>query len=143
MSKVFSVTEQAKMTKFEQMVEQVDLTITTKLFLGLQEQSSWSKILSLIAILFTDTFEISINKNATFDNLLDEILDERCIGERQCISLMFKNEFKFFDGSVPAEENFFKNSAILSEIFEFERTDDGTVELIYKVRRLETVVGGL
>ena len=54
--------------------------------------------------------------------------------ERGVITLMFKNEMVFFNGSPenPDFKNMFEDSAIIAEIFESEKSEDGTIELIYK-----------
>lgn len=54
--------------------------------------------------------------------------------ERGVITLMFKNEMVFFNGSPenPDFKNMFEDSAIIAEIFESEKSEDGIIELIYK-----------
>ena len=54
--------------------------------------------------------------------------------ERGVISLMFKNEILFFNGSPenPDFKNMFEDSDIIAEIFELEKAEDGILELIYK-----------
>ena len=54
--------------------------------------------------------------------------------EHGVISLMFKNEIHFFNGSPenPDFKNMFEDSDIIAEIFELEKAEDGILELIYK-----------
>ena len=54
--------------------------------------------------------------------------------ERGLISLMFKNEILFFNGSPenPDFKNMFEDSDIIAGIFELEKAEDGILELIYK-----------
>ena len=54
--------------------------------------------------------------------------------ERGVITLMFKNEILFFNGSPenPDFKNMFEDSDIIAEIFELEKAEDGILELIYK-----------
>ena len=54
--------------------------------------------------------------------------------ERGVITLMFKNEIIFFNGSPenPDFKNMFEDSDIIAGIFELERAEDGNLELIYK-----------
>ena len=80
-----------------------------------------------------DSFEINISKNDKFGNLIEKITGERFV-ERGVISLMFKNEILFFNGSPenPDFKNMFEDSDIIAEIFELEKAEDGILELIYK-----------
>ena len=54
--------------------------------------------------------------------------------ERGVITLMFKNEIIFFNGSPenPDFKNMFEDSDIIAGIFELEKAEDGILELIYK-----------
>ena len=47
---------------------------------------------------------------------------------------MFKNEMVFFDGSPEYQgfKNMFKDSDVITEFLESEKSNDGTLELIYK-----------
>ena len=47
---------------------------------------------------------------------------------------MFKNEMVFFDGSPEYQgfKNMFEDSDVLTEFLESEKSDNGTLELIYK-----------
>ena len=47
---------------------------------------------------------------------------------------MFKNEMVFFDGSPenPGFKNMFKDSDVITEFLESEKSDDGIIEFIYK-----------
>jgi len=80
-----------------------------------------------------DSFEINISKNEKFGDIIQKITEERFV-ERGVISLMFKNEMVFFDGSPenPGFKNMFKDSDVLTEFLESEKSDNGTLELIYK-----------
>ena len=53
---------------------------------------------------------------------------------------MFKNEMVFFDGSPenPGFKNMFQDSDVLTEFLESEKSDDGTLELIYKEKEAAT-----
>ena len=50
---------------------------------------------------------------------------------------MFKNEIVFFDGSPenPGFKNLFKDSDVLTEFLEYEKSDNGIIELIYKEKQ--------
>ena len=64
---------------------------------------------------------------------MEKISDERCV-ERGLMTLMFMNEMVFFNGSPddPNFKNMFEDSDVIAEFFESEKSEDGTVELIYK-----------
>jgi len=85
------------------------------------------------------SFEINVSKYETFGDLLQKITKERYV-ERGVISLMFKNEMVFFDGSPenPGFKNMFRDSDVLTEFLESEKSDDGTLELIYKEKEAAT-----
>ena len=76
---------------------------------------------------------VNISKNDKFGNLIEKITEERFV-ERGVITLMFKNEIIFFNGSPenPDFKNMFEDSDIIFEIFELEKAEDGILELIYK-----------
>jgi len=77
-----------------------------------------------------ETFEISTSPDQTFGDLIQKIMVKRSV-ERNVISLSFKNELTFFDGS-SQNESIVEDKNDLSKIFEYEKNEDGTVELIYK-----------
>ena len=50
------------------------------------------------------------------------------------VTLLFKNEMVFFDGSPEYQgfKNMFKDSDVITEFLESEKSDDGIIEFIYK-----------
>jgi len=80
-----------------------------------------------------DSFEIKVSNYETFGDLIDKITEERFV-ERGVVTLMFKNEMVFFDGSPenPGFKNLFKDSDVLTEFLEYEKSDNAIIELIYK-----------
>merc|ERR1719245_1871493 len=86
-----------------------------------------------------DSFEINISKNEKFGDIIQKITEERFV-ERGVISLMFKNEMVFFDGSPenPGFKNMFQDSDVLTDFLESEKSDNGTLELIYKDKEAAT-----
>ena len=86
-----------------------------------------------------DSFEINVSKNEKFGDIIQKITEERFV-ERGVISLMFKNEMVFFDGSPEYQgfKNMFEDSDVITEFLESEKSDDGTLELIYKEKEAAT-----
>ena len=83
-------------------------------------------------MLIADSFEIIISKNKTLGDLIEKITEERYVG-RGVITLMLINETVFFVGSEnPDFKYMLKDSDVLAEFLESEKSEDDIIELIYK-----------
>ena len=79
-----------------------------------------------------DSFVIIISKDKTLGDLIEKITEERYVG-RGVITLMLINETVFFVGSEnPDFKYMLKDSDVLAEFLESEKSEDDIIELIYK-----------
>ena len=86
--------------------------------------------------MIADSFEIIISKNKTLGDLIEQIIEERFV-ERGAITLMLKDETVFFVGYENPDFKYtmhtmLKDSDVLADFLESEKSEDDIIELIYK-----------